>query len=173
MRIGMIEGAYTDCVTRRCLNLLDIFRDVIEATETSASLKLKASGTLLPGLNMDADLSSPPNRVDRANPFAVARALDEQLAETYVNIMDQPNPRHIGNGALVKASLLFQPAHLQVQSYELVTPSSAQQQHLGEHISETGLVDSPEPGDRGVVGHILSAQHPKRHMVMAQRLNPP
>ena len=97
--------------------------DVIEATETSAGPKLKASGTLLPGLNMDADLSPPPIRVDRANPFAVARALDEQLAGTYVNLMDQPNPRHIGNGALVKASLLFQPAHLQVQSYELVTPS--------------------------------------------------
>ena len=105
------------------MRLAKSYLDVIEATDTAASLGLKASGEVLPGVNLDADLSPPSKRVDRTNPVAVARALDEQLANTYVNLAERPDPRRISSGTLIKASLLFQPAHLQVQGYELVTPT--------------------------------------------------
>ena len=74
------------------MRLAKSYLDVIEATDTAASLGLKASGEVLPGVNLDADLSPPSKRVDRTNPVAVARALDEQLANTYVNLAERPGP---------------------------------------------------------------------------------
>jgi hypothetical protein len=49
----------------------------------------------------------------------------------------------------------------------------AQAQHLGEKRGDRVREAGPEPGDRGVVRQVPAADHPERHIGMAQLLDPP
>ena len=48
----------------------------------------------------------------------------------------------------------------------------AQSQDLGEHVGERLVVGCAEPGNRGVIGRVLSAHHPISDMIGAQSFNP-
>lgn len=53
---------------------------------------------------------------------AVARALEVGFRGTYVDLSGHSDAQAITKNQLVKATLLFQPAHLQIQNYDLVHP---------------------------------------------------
>jgi hypothetical protein len=58
------------------------------------------------------------------NPYLAARVLDDRLRDVYLDLT-RPGvrPERVVAGVLIKAELLTQPAHLQVQNYELVHPT--------------------------------------------------
>jgi len=60
---------------------------------------------------------------DEENPFQVAQRLEEKLRGSYAELGDEGASRRVGKGQLVRAKLLFQPAHLQIQGYEVVHPT--------------------------------------------------
>ena len=78
-------------------------------------------------LNGYGGFSKPPEPIypnlATQNPIQAAKLLDSGLAETYLDLSHADQSRSIASGRIVKASLLMQPAHLQIQNYELVHPS--------------------------------------------------
>src|ERR1035441_9658666 len=47
-----------------------------------------------------------------------------------------------------------------------------QPQHLGEQVTDRGLMTHAKPGDRRVIQWLVRGDHPKRHILPATPLNP-
>lgn len=101
------------------------YLDLHEATGKSKtpSGDITYTPSEVPGASVSFRLPSRDRVIDRSNPYMVARALDEILVGTYIDFSQSVIANMVTKDSLVKATLFFQPAHLQIQGYELVHPT--------------------------------------------------
>jgi hypothetical protein len=105
------------------LRLAKNYLDLLTATKPEGFLsKLGLTLKFDEVLSVGVDKGLSPRELSTDNVFAIARALDEGLRGTYIDLTTGVDPGTVTKGRVVKATLLFQHAHMQIQNYDLVHP---------------------------------------------------